>query len=153
MPGGLKGIESVRKNFSKTIEEIRGPRTRKVLEAVLIEGAANAAAITPILNSDLINSQYRDVEVTVNGMRGEVGYGVFYAAAVHDAPGTLKGQPREDFGMTSNRSSYGPTIPKAFGGGTGNYWDPDAEPEFLTKGFERDGLAAIKMIVSGGYKI
>jgi hypothetical protein len=35
----------------------------------------------------------------------------------------------------------------------GNYWDPDGEPDFLRKGFERDGLNEIKAIIKQGYKV
>ena len=54
---------------------------------------------------------------------------------MHNASGKLKGQPRAHFGMTSNRSEFGPQKPTAFGGGslTGKYWDPHAEPQFLLK--------------------
>ena len=78
---------------------------------------------------------------------GRVGYSANYAAYVHKASGKLKGQPRAHFGVTSNRSEFGPQKPKEFGGGTGtgNYWDPHGEPQFLTKGAndERDNVDAV----------
>jgi len=66
-------------------------------------------------------------------MTGRVGYTASYAARVNAAGGTLKGKPRPD--------------------GSGNYWDPDAEPYFLRKGFERDGIADIKATIQRGYKL
>src|SRR5690606_34836576 len=69
---------------------------------------------------------YRDIKPVGNGFRARLGFTANYAAAVHAMPGKLKGQPRD-----SNDPSRG------------DFWDPDAEPEFLTKAFERDGRADI----------
>jgi len=143
----VKGIKRVQMNTRKVLSDIAGIRTEKVLYEVMNAGANHAALLTPIDTSTLINSQYRKLEPMPGGMQGKVGYTAAYAAAVHGMSGKLKGQPREHFGKTR--------AGKEFGGGTGkgNYWDPDAEPEFLTKGFERDGLNEIKAIIKQGYKV
>lgn len=124
------GIERVKMNFRKKIENITQERTERALYFILSTGGAYAATMTPIDTSNLINSQtapqikYRPGKTT-----GVIGYTARYAHAVHEAPGVLKGLPRADFGVTR--------AGQAFGGGTkvGNYWDPDAEPGFLVKGF------------------
>lgn len=151
----VMGADNVRKMFAKKVGEISGPMTEETVTRVLIIGGMYASALTPIDTSTLINSQYRKVEKTLVGYAGEIGYGARYAEAVHDSPGTLKGQPRADFGRTSNRSSVGPQRPTSFGGGTGvgNYWDPNAEPGFLTKGFERDGKSEIEAVIKRSYRI
>lgn len=87
--------------------------------------ALRAALYTPIDSSTLINSQSRELKVNGYLLTGRIIYTANYAAYVHDAPGTLKGQPRAHFGKTREGVS--------FGGGnlSGNYWDPNAKPKFL----------------------
>jgi hypothetical protein len=138
MPG--KGIRRVRRNIKKAAKDIAGRRTENAVYAVLSQGRAMADTMTPVDTSNLINSGYApQIKRKRSNVTGRVGYTASYAAAVHAAPGTLKGQPRADFGRTSNHSDAGPMRPVAFGGGTGvgDYWDPNAEPGFLTKGFEQ----------------
>lgn len=136
----VKGIERVKRNYKRTVERIAGPVSEGAIYAVLSQGGAMAATMTPMDTSTLINSQYAP-QISVQGgkVKGQIGYTADYASAVHEAPGKLKGQPRADFGRTGVHSDYGPRVPVAFGGGTGvgNYWDPNAEPGFLTKGFEQ----------------
>ena len=72
-----------------------------------------ASLMTPVDTSNLINSQYRTVTKEGKRVVAAIGYTAKYAAAVHNAPGTLKGKPRRT--------------------GRGSYWDPDAEPKFLEK--------------------
>ncbi|MFV0411145.1 MAG: hypothetical protein ACK5LJ_16030 [Paracoccus sp. (in: a-proteobacteria)] len=113
----VRGIERVKTNFRIKVKEISNERTEAAVYAVLSQGAAAAAVRTPIDTSNLVNSQYApQIAQQAGRTTGHVGYTASYAGAVHDAPGTLKGEPRED--------------------GNGNYWDPNAEPGFLEKGFE-----------------
>lgn len=90
--------------------------------AILSQGKAIADTMTPMDTGTLLNSGFRP-EISIGETRstGRVGYTAEYAAAVHDAPGTLLGTntPRD-----SNDASRG------------NVWDPNAQPGFLTKGFE-----------------
>ncbi|MDB5779968.1 MAG: hypothetical protein JWP93_2333 [Polaromonas sp.] len=83
----------------------------------LILGASEAASMTPIDTSTLINSEYKRVEARAGRIVGTVGYTAEYALAVHEAPGKLKGTPRPD--------------------NHGKYWGPAGEPQFLKKGFEQ----------------
>lgn len=135
------GINRVRRNLRIKTEQIKGPLTEQALVAIAMEGAAESAKITPVDTGTLINSlmQVPQIIALRTGMQAKIGYTASYAAAVHGMSGKLKGQPRADFGMTSNRSKFGPQKPTAFGGGTGKgvYWGPNGEPLFLTKGFER----------------
>lgn len=134
----MTGQRDVMRRYEQYTREVAEQKTERAVTLFLIQVQMLSATMVPIDTSNLINSEFRRVMPTESGWSGEVGYGARYAAAVHDMPGTLKGQPRQDFGMTSNRSEFGPVIPRAFGGGTGvgNYWDPNAEPEFLKKGAE-----------------
>jgi hypothetical protein len=103
------------------------------MEALII-GGGMAATMTPVDTSNLINSQFRIIERVATGVRGRMGYTAAYAAAVHDASGKLKGDPRD------------PNDPSR-----GNFWDPAGEPDFLTKGFEQtkaDIDAAVKRNLS-----
>jgi hypothetical protein len=137
MPG--KVIQRVRFNIQKAVKDIAGRRTENAVYAYLKAGADFSMTMTPVDTSNLINSLHApQIQHRRRKTVGRVGYTANYAAAVHNAPGTLKGQPRADFGRTSNHSEAGPMRSVTFGGGTGkgNYWDPNAEPGFLTKGFE-----------------
>ncbi len=64
-----------------------------------------------------------------------VGYRANYAASVH-------GKTRE--------ALRGEQRPRK---GAGNYWEPDAESEFLKKGFERDGKNEIEQMIKEAYKV
>jgi len=128
-----KNVTSVRRKMRAIFDKLRGPMSERTLTEVLIIGDGYAAAMTPVDTSNLINSRFRFIEHTASGLKGRVGYTAAYAAAVHAAKGTLKGQDRP-----SNR---------------GKYWGPDGEPQFLEKGFERDGLADIKAAIKRGMQV
>lgn len=139
--------KSVRKNWQNLVKQITGPKAQATVTKVMIIGGMYSDLITPQDTGNLLRSRFREVTREGNGWVGKYGYTAAYAAAVHGASGKLKGQPRAHFGKT--RSG------QAFGGGTGvgNYWDPNGEPEFLTKGFERDGLDAIRKAIIDGMKV
>lgn len=146
MPGKVRGLDEVNRQMAKKVGEIKGQMTRDTLLKIVIAGEQYAVALTPVDTGNLINSRYRAESNTATGASMRVGYTAWYAAIVHELPGTLKGQPRAHFGKTRDGVE--------FGGGTekGRYWDPDAEPQFLKKGFERDGRADIEAIIKVGYK-
>lgn len=133
----IKGIGQARRNTRKIFSGIKGSAEKAVVE-ILITGRSYTLLLTPIDSGNLANSAFIDVARNKRGVRGRFGFTANYAAAVNAMPGTLKGQPRRTFGSTSNHSDVGPQQPRAFGGGTGtgNYWDPNAEPKFANKGFE-----------------
>ena len=85
----------------------RRQRGATAMAASLILGASEAAAMTPIDTSTLLNSQYKRVEIDGERIRGQVGYTASYAVPVHD-----------------------PDHPQ-------NFRRAGAEKEFLRKGFER----------------
>lgn len=127
----VTGITQRRKFTSDITKEIAEIRLERGVTAALMTGQAFASLLTPVDTSFLINSQFREIKVDKEKrVVGTVGYTAHYASAVHGMSGKLKGQPRGHFGKTKDG--------KEFGGGTGNgnYWDPQAEPGFLTKGFE-----------------
>lgn len=138
---------NVRRNLKALTEKITGPMSEKVVTQALIVGGMYADLLTPQDTGNLLRSRYREVTKVGNGWVGQYGYTAAYAAAVHGMSGKLAGQPRADFGTTR--------AGKSFGGGTGKgkYWDPNAEPEFLTKGFERDGLEKIKAVIIKGMQV
>lgn len=135
----VTGLDQVVGRLKLVMDEAKGERTNKAIIEMLIVGAENAATITPIDTSTLINSQGRELWQTPTGQAGAVYYGAKYAKWVHNMTGKLKGQPRAHFGVTGNQSEFGPRQKIQFGGGTGvgRYWDPDAEPKFLEKGMEQ----------------
>lgn len=117
----VKGLDQVRKNLAKELRNIKGTLTERALQEVLIVASGYAATMTPIDTSNLINSQVRQVWTIGSKVAGSLSYTAAYAAAVHDAKGTLKG-------TNTPRSTSDPS--------RGNVWDPDAEPGFLRKAFE-----------------
>ena len=131
----VRGLKETSQRLNKLIGEISGPKAEKAITEVLIVGAGAAALMTPIDTSNLINSQYRIVRQVGFTVRGMVGYTAKYAAAVHDKLGTGKGKPRD------------PGDPSR-----GNMWDPDAEPEFLRKGFE-EHLADIERVIKRNMQV
>jgi hypothetical protein len=108
----------------------------RAVYAALTLGASEAAALTPQHTSVLINSRYSDLEMQGSKIMGRTGYTAEYAKLVHEAKGTLKGQPR----------------PHETGKPQGNYWDPRGEPKFLEKGFE-NAKPAIDRMISGALKV
>lgn len=129
------GVGRVRRNMKATVKDIRLKKTEAAVFAVLSQGAALAQTMTPMDLGNLSQSQYApQIKQRAGKTRGQVGYTAKYAAAVHDAPGKLKGLPRPG---PDNR---------------GNYWDPNAEPQFLTKGFEQI-KPAIPQILKGIYRV
>ncbi|HGF7373673.1 TPA: hypothetical protein AB5C23_001299 [Vibrio cholerae] len=112
-----KGIESVKAGFSKITEDIDTNKTDAAIYAILSEGVKVAQMMVPIDTGTLANSQYAPIiEHTAGKTTGYVGYTADYAGYVHEMPGKLKGLPRPQ--------------------DRGDFWAPDAEPKFLTKGFE-----------------
>lgn len=114
----VRGIERVRANYRRTVEKIISQKSEAAIYAILSQGRAMADKMTPIDTSNLINSGYAP-QITATGgtVVGTIGYTASYAFFVHDADGKLRGQPRAN--------------------GNGNYWDPNAEPKFLSEGFEQ----------------
>lgn len=115
MKAEVTGIEAANDKLTAELRKM-GRLSERFVTKALISVSANTAPMVPIDTSFLLNSEYRKVMKRFGGFEGELGFGAHYAPYVHEAPGTLKGQPRAD--------------------GSGNYWDPDGEPQFLAKGVE-----------------
>lgn len=121
----VKGVNQAKQKLDALLGEVQGRKVGRAIKSALFIIGADAATMTPIDTSYLVNSQYH--ELLVNGTRvtGRVGYSANYAVYVHEASGKLKGRPRAN--------------------GSGNYWDPSGEPKFLEKAFKdnADKVAAI----------
>lgn len=144
----VRGIQASKQGLDALVNDIQGRRAPRAVQSASIIIGSEAAVLTPIDTSTLINSQFRELMVNGTMVTGRVGYSADYAVYVHNAPGKLKGKPREHFGRTANHSEFGPKQSKEFGGGTrtGNYWDPHAEPHFLTKGAANAKDAVIAVV-------
>lgn len=125
-------------NLTKLAKKVDDELIPKGLFAASTVGLAYAKQITPIATSTLINSQYGPIITdTPKGKQAASGYTASYAADVHYMPGKLKGKPRA--GVKSFTAYKGTDIEQeAFTFKDGNFWDPDAEPRFLTKGYENN---------------
>lgn len=115
MKAEVTGIEEANDKLTAELRKL-GRLSERFVTKSLISISAQTLPMIPIDTGFLANSEYRKVKEFLGGYEGEIGYGAFYAPYVHDAPGTLKGQPRPD--------------------GNGVYWGPDGEPGFLAKGVE-----------------
>lgn len=135
----VKGIGQAKKHLNDLINNVQGRKVVRAIQSAMILVSARAAYYTPVDTSALLNSQFREIEQNGVIITGRVGYSANYAAYVHEMSGKLKGQPRAHFGKTREGQEFGG------GTGTGNYWDPHAEPQFLTKGAneERDAIDAV----------
>ena len=130
----IKGMAQVRKNLRQQLTlAIPADAERAMHIATSIIGGY-ATLMTPVDTSNLINSQYRIVKNTGTKVVAAIGYTAKYAAAVHAKPGTLRGA--------------GVMRPS----GRGNYWDPDAEPQFLSKAGD-DNLSEIDQAVERAMKL
>lgn len=142
----VRGVKQVRKKMAEVLGEIGSSMPEKAVYEALLIIDGNAALLTPVDTSNLINSRFIEVKKAPDGVRGRMGYTAEYAAAVHEMSGKLKGQPRADFGVTRSGQAFGG------GTGTGSYWDPNAEPEFLRKGAE-NARADIDRVVKKRMKL
>ncbi|HIB7274371.1 TPA: hypothetical protein ACWXM4_001403 [Escherichia coli] len=142
----IKGVKRVRERLKQELKEITDKKTHEVLWRVGMLAGGFAANMTPVDTGFLINSQFQYIGNTAEGMQLRLGYTARYAEWVHDMPGKLKGQPRENFGRTSDGVEFGG------GTGKGKYWDPNAEPEFLRKGIN-ENLGEITREIERGYQI
>lgn len=101
-----RGMNKVRRNIHRMINDVAGRRAVRAIYAALHEGSIVAALYTPIDTSTLINSQYREVVASGSRITGRIGYSANYAIYVQD-----------------------PNIPQTFRRST-------AKKEFLQKGIE-----------------
>ena len=134
----LLGLDEVQRNLSDAISNIKGNVKSGVSAGgQLIKGEAQK--LTPVDEGTLRLSAFSKQTGTDDSPRATVGYTAEYAAAVHEAPMTLKGQPRADFAQTSAGEQFGG------GSGKGKYWD-GGENKFLEKAVLRNLTPLINLI-------
>lgn len=109
------GLKQAQQNLNKIVDEISSQKIVTAITSASNIIATEAASMTPIATSTLINSQYRSIDINGTLVTGRIGYSANYAIYVHNAPGTL-------LGKGVKRSN-----------GKGKVWDPQAEPQFLDK--------------------
>jgi hypothetical protein len=117
----VRGAKQVRQNMARIIGKIGGEMSERAVYESLIIIDGNAALLTPVDTSNLINSRFIEVKKLPAGVQGRMGYTAEYAAAVHNSPGTY-------VGANEPRASNDPS--------RGNMWEPNADPEFLPQGAE-----------------
>lgn len=142
----VTGLRDARRFHSHLTTEVSKDLAERAVARAARVGAAYSDLLTPVDTSFLINSRFIRIDrIPGGGFKAMIGYTAKYAAAVHEMKGTMKGLPRKNFGTTK--------AGQAFGGGTGvgNYWDPNAEPQFLRKGFENN-FQEIDKIVRDTFK-
>lgn len=100
-------------DVNKGIDKFSANTNKKIGRAIYsaaTTGAGISKTITPNDSANLINSQFIDVKKMVSGWSAKIGYTANYAAAVHEKTGVLLGNQ--------------------------NHWQPNAEPQFLSKAFD-----------------
>jgi len=78
-------FDDINQRFQEALRGIGVRDTERAVTKIMIQVQVNTAPMIPVDTSFLINSQFRKVEQTANGWKGDVGYGAKYAAAVHEA--------------------------------------------------------------------
>lgn len=112
----IKGLAQVRRNLLKELTTETNKRAAAAVKVGTSIIAGYAGLMTPIgKTSVLINSQFQAIIPHDGGVIGRVGYSneAPYALFVHEAEGKLKGEMRPD--------------------GSGEFWSPSGEPQFLRK--------------------
>lgn len=119
----IRGVPQLKRRMRAVLTGVIPEKAERAVQAAAVTGGALANSYAPVEYGFLRGSQYRKVESQGTRKVGMVAYTAAYAAAVHESSGTLTGQPRPS--------------------GRGNYWDPDAQPGFLSKGFEDADIDAV----------
>lgn len=127
----VKGLDAAIKKTTDLTRDITEVRAERGVTAALITGQGFAQMLTPVDTSFLINSQFRSIKVQGGRVFGLVGYSAQYAAAVHERKTRSSGVERPN--------------------GNGFFWDPNAEPGFLRKGFD-DNRGLIDQAFYGAMK-
>lgn len=70
-------------NLPQFVGRVQVKAARSMTQALIL-GASEAASMTPIDTSVLINSQFRNIDAQAGRIVGTVGYTAEYALAVHD---------------------------------------------------------------------
>ena len=117
MPAKLRGLQEAIRKTEQIVGTITAEKAVRAIKSANYIIRTEAATMTPIDTSALINSQFDTIEVNGTRVTGKIGYSANYALYVHNASGKLKGQPRPS--------------------GKGTYWSPNGEPKFLTKAAEK----------------
>lgn len=113
MAGKMTGLKEAIKRTEQIVGTITAEKAVRAIKSANFIIRTEAATMTPVETSTLINSQFDTVEVNGSRITGRVGYSARYALYVHNASGKLAGMPRPS--------------------GKGVYWGPHAEPQFLLK--------------------
>lgn len=130
----VRGIQQARRNLDALIGDIQGRKALRAIKSALFIIAPEAAAITPVATSTLINSQFNEVMVNGTRITGRIGYSANYALYVHNAPGKYLGAMK-----------LRPVEKGQAKGSMGYIWDKTGEPQFLAKAVEktRDDVDAV----------
>lgn len=81
----VSGIRSAQSALSDAIRDVN-VESEEMISVILQSISANTASYVPVDTSALINSEYRQTQMTATGPRGEIGYGASYAGYVHEGP-------------------------------------------------------------------
>lgn len=134
----VRGLAEAQAELNRALAGIGGNTENGInMAGEFVKGESQE--LTPVDEGVLANSAFVRRIGNKVAPAVEVGYTAKYAAAVHEAPMTLKGQPRANFGKTGAGESFGG------GSGKGNYWD-GGENKFLEKAVVRNITAIYNII-------
>lgn len=87
----VTGINECINQLNKIVGDVQSRRAVRAIHSVLIIGGGRATTYTPVGDtSNLINSQYREMDFDGSRLIGRVGYTANYAAYVHDPNRPMK---------------------------------------------------------------
>lgn len=120
MRARVVGLRQAQMAVDKAIKDVKED-VGELISIILAEVSIATTPRIPIDTSELINSEYRTIDFTANGVRGVLGYGAEYAYDVHESPGYA-------LGKNILRDKDNP--------GRGYFWDPNGQPGFLAHGVD-----------------
>lgn len=81
----VQGVKESLNQLNSLIGNVQGRKAARAIQSALMIGGERAATYTPIgKTSNLINSQYREIEVNGTCITGRIGYTANYTAYVAD---------------------------------------------------------------------
>ena len=130
MSDRAQGARQINKNLEEFFKKKKVDISRGLKKAGQ-DLMGEAKSLVPVDTGNLRGTAYSQL---TSQHSVQIGFTAEYAPWVHEMPMTLKGQPRADFGKTSEENG---SISFGGGSGKGTYWS-SGENKFLEKAIDRN---------------
>jgi hypothetical protein len=135
-----KSGSDVKRKYQKLVGKMAGPRTESAMAKVLSIGITRAKELAPLEYGTLMNSAFRRIDKSPNGIIGVAGF----------AGGVTKGGFNYALYLHEHKN-WSPMPPDKK---TGPGWNPQATPKFLERGFtDSDQRAMMQKAIGSAYKL